>query len=211
MGVAIRSSPTGRARPCFRSGDGCPSAESWSSPIRASPRSFLTAALRPHVTFVTRLRLDANLYEPPAKRKPGQKGRPAMKGRRLPKLCDVPANEKTRWTRLVMPYWYGDDRRCVLEIVTGTAVWHHAGLPPAPILWVLVRDPTGVRNPRAFLCTDTDLEPATFLSFLVRQPLVDGDFPSRKAASISASRRNGNGPTSPSRERPRRCSDCSRC
>ena len=136
----------------------------------------LIAALRRHVTFVTRLRLDANLYEPAPPRRRGQRGRPAKKGRRLPKLCDVLADKKTRWTKLVMPYWYGDDTRCVLEIVTGTAIWHHSGLPPAPIRWVLVRDPTGVRNPQAFLCTDIDLAPATFLGWFVSRWSMETTF-----------------------------------
>jgi hypothetical protein len=136
----------------------------------------LIAALRKHVCFVTRLRLDANLYEPAPPRQPGRKGRPAKKGRRLPKLCDVLADKKTRWTKLIMPYWYGDDTRCVLEIVTGTAVRHHSGLPQAPIRWVLVRDPTGVRNPQAFLCTDLDLAPATFLGWFVSRWSMETTF-----------------------------------
>ena len=49
-----------------------------------------------------------------------------------------------------MPEWYGGER-CALETATGTAVWHHAGLPPVSaktgIQWVLVRDPC--RHPQA--------------------------------------------------------------
>jgi hypothetical protein len=136
----------------------------------------LIASLRKHVCFITRLRLDANLYEPPPPRQRGQRGRPAKKGRRLPKLCDVLADRKTRWTKLVMPYWYGDDTRYVLEIVTGTALWGHSGLPPASIRWVLVRDPTGVRKPQAFLCTDLDLAPATFLGWFVSRWSMETTF-----------------------------------
>ena len=62
----------------------------------------------------------------------------ASKGRRLPKLTDVLTNPATRWTRVWVSEWYGDESR-VLEIVSGTAVWYHAGLPPAPIRWVLAR------------------------------------------------------------------------
>ncbi len=38
-----------------------------------------------------------------------------------------------------MPYWYGDDVRCILKIVTGTSVWYHPGSKPAPIRWVSAR------------------------------------------------------------------------
>jgi hypothetical protein len=96
----------------------------------------LIAMVRRHVCLVTRLRLDANLFAPAPKRRPGQRGRTAKKGRPLPKLSKVLENKTTRWTRLSMPYWYGDER-CILEIATGTAIWYHSGLPPAPVRWVL--------------------------------------------------------------------------
>ena len=130
----------------------------------------LIAAVRHYVCFVTRLRLDASLFEPAPERRPGQNGRPPKKGRRLPKLAELIEDKKASWTRLSTPYWYGDER-CILEIVTGTAVWYHSGLPPAPIRWVLVRDPTGVRDTQAFLCTKSRCD-ADGNSWMVREPLV---------------------------------------
>src|SRR5688572_18487778 len=41
------------------------------------------------ITFVTRLRLDAALYEPAPPRRPHQIGRPRLKGERLPNLSEV--------------------------------------------------------------------------------------------------------------------------
>ena len=41
------------------------------------------------VTFITRLRLDAALYEPAPPRRPGQNGRPRVKGKRLPTLKEL--------------------------------------------------------------------------------------------------------------------------
>jgi hypothetical protein len=60
--------------------------------------------------------------------------------------------------------------------VTGTAVWYHAGSPPAPIRWVLVRDPTGVRDAQAFLCTDLTIAPATFLCWFVSRWSMETTF-----------------------------------
>ena len=48
----------------------------------------------------------------------------------MPKLAELIEDKKASWTRLSTPYWYGDER-CVLEIVTGTAVWYHSGLRSA--------------------------------------------------------------------------------
>src|SRR3954471_19236114 len=39
--------------------------------------------LRKPITFITRLHLDAALYEPALPRRPGQRGRPRLKGERL--------------------------------------------------------------------------------------------------------------------------------
>jgi len=39
-------------------------------------------------------------------------------------------------------------------LASGQAVWYHAGKPPVPIRWVLVRDPQGKFETRALLCTD---------------------------------------------------------
>jgi hypothetical protein len=45
-------------------------------------------SLKRPITFITRLRLDAALYEPAPPRKPGQMGRPRLKGERLSEpLC----------------------------------------------------------------------------------------------------------------------------
>jgi hypothetical protein len=50
------------------------------------------------VTFITRLRLDAALYEPAAPRQPHQKGRTRRKGARLPTLQQRLQLPETSWT-----------------------------------------------------------------------------------------------------------------
>jgi hypothetical protein len=134
----------------------------------------LIASVREHVCFVTRLRLDASLFAPaPARR--SRRGRPAKKGRKLPKLSKMLTNPATRWTKTVMPEWYGGERR-TLETVTGTAVWYHSGLPPVPIRWVLVRDPSGEREPQAFLCTNLNATPTQILGWFVQRWSMETTF-----------------------------------
>lgn len=135
----------------------------------------LIDAVRRHVTFVTRLRLDAALYEPAPPRDPHRRGRPAKKGARLAKLSQVLEDENTSWTKVTMPYWYGGER-CVLEVATGTAVWYSSGMPPAHIRWVLVRDPAGERETQAFLCTDLKATPEDILGWFVQRWSVETTF-----------------------------------
>ena len=74
-----------------------------------------------------------------------------------------------------MADWYGGEAR-VLDYVSGTAVWYTGGAPPAQIRWVLVRDPSGVRDAQAFLCTDLDLEPTAILSRFVFRWRIETTF-----------------------------------
>src|SRR5512134_2394319 len=126
----------------------------------------LIAAVRHHVCLVTRLRLDANLFAPTPARQPGQLGRPPLKGARLPKLAEVLADPRTVWSSITLQEWYGGQQR-TLEIISGMAVWYHSGLPPAPIRWVLARDPAGKLAPQAFLATDLETTPAEILGWFV--------------------------------------------
>src|ERR671914_1981341 len=54
------------------------------------------------ITFVSRLRLDAALYEPAPPRRPHQIGRPRLKGERLPNLSEVAEDPSTPWKLLTV-------------------------------------------------------------------------------------------------------------
>jgi hypothetical protein len=128
----------------------------------------LLAAVRRRVVVVTRLRLDARLFAPPPPRTPRTIGRPRLVGERLPTPARRLADRRTRWRRLAVAGWYGGGDRPV-EACSGTALWHHPGLPVVPLRWVLVRDPLGEFRPQAFLSTDLGAEPADILSWFVRR------------------------------------------
>jgi hypothetical protein len=75
------------------------------------------------VTFITRLHLDAALYEPAPARRSGQIGRPRLKGERLPNLSVVAEDPATVWKLTTIANWYGERERMV-EIASETAVWY---------------------------------------------------------------------------------------
>ena len=118
------------------------------------------------VTFITRLRLDAALYEPAPVRRPGQRGRPRIKGERVPKLSDVAKDPTTAWKPTTVANWYGSGDRMV-EIASATAVWYSTGLPAVPLRWVLVRDPEGEFKTQALLCTDLKADPQKIVCWFV--------------------------------------------
>src|SRR5918912_2699492 len=123
--------------------------------------------LAPHLTVVTRLRLDACLCAPPPPRRPKRRGRPPVKGARLPSLAERLRDRRTPWRRVVVDGWYGRTTRR-LDIASGTALWSHPGMRVA-IRWVLVRDPSGEKEPQAFLCTDLRADPADILRWFARR------------------------------------------
>lgn len=108
-------------------------------------------------------------------RVPGTVGRPRIKGERLPRLRDVLADAATVWARVTVPGWYGEGAREV-ELTSGTAVWHHPGLPVVALRWVLVRDPLGRFDPQALLATDQALSAAEVVGDFVRRWQVEVTF-----------------------------------
>ena len=141
----------------------------------------LLAALTRHkVSCITRLRLDAALYDPAPPRLPGTNGRPRTKGARLPSLSEVLSSDDTRWQSVLVPGWYGESER-LIELCTATAVWRHGGMPVVPIRWVLVRDPRRRFSPQALLCTDLDRTPDQILGWFVQRWQLEVTFQETRA------------------------------
>ncbi len=131
--------------------------------------------LREPITFITRLRLDAALYEPAPPRYPGQMGRPRLKGERLPNLSNVAEDPDAAWSPITVSNWYGSEERAV-EIISKTAVWYSTGLPAVPVRWVLIRDPEKQFETQALLCTDLEADPERIISWFVRRWRMEATF-----------------------------------
>jgi hypothetical protein len=131
--------------------------------------------VRNPITFITRLRLDAALYKPAPPRRPGQLGRPRLKGERLPNLSMVAEDPTIVWSPITVASWYGSEERTV-EIVSDTAVWHSTGLPAVPLRWVLIRDPQAEFKTQALLCTDLAADPGRIISWFVRRWQMETTF-----------------------------------
>jgi hypothetical protein len=120
------------------------------------------------VTMITRLRLDAALYEPAPARVSGQTGRPRSKGKRLPTLLPVLHDSTTSWAPLTVCGWDRTPQR-EGEVVSEIAVWYPSGMPPVPIRWVLIRDPLGKFTPQALLSTDVNRPPIPMVTWFVQR------------------------------------------
>jgi hypothetical protein len=134
----------------------------------------------PRTSMITRLRLDAALYDPAPTRVSSTRGRPRLKGKRRPTLEAVWADEETEWATLKVDQWYGDGPREV-DVTTDTAVWYHAGKPPVTIRWVLIRDPQERFKPQALLSTDLTDTVEQILTWFVRRWTIEVTFEEARA------------------------------
>jgi hypothetical protein len=121
------------------------------------------------VTVVTRLRMDAALYEP-APPYPGM-GRPPRKGARLPTPQAYLEASDTVWTTVKVRWYDGQIRE--MKLASATAVWFHYGKPVVPIRWVLVRDPLGEYETTCLLCPDPTVAPHQIVEWFVMRWQVE--------------------------------------
>jgi len=107
---------------------------------------------RKRLCLVSKLHPEANLFAAPPPYK--GKGRPAVKGKRLPKPREVVSASK-RFRRHTVG-WYGGGTREVATR-TGTGHWFKSGKGLVSIRWVFVRDREGTHRDEYFYTTDSSL------------------------------------------------------
>jgi hypothetical protein len=134
----------------------------------------------PNARVITRLRLDAELWSPAPERRPGQTGRPRVKGARRPSPQQRLADPTTPWMPMEVEQWYGSETREV-EIYTETCVWYKSGFHPVMMRWVLGRDPHGTYQPQAFLSTNENHTPLQILTWFVRRWRMEVTFEAARA------------------------------
>jgi len=123
--------------------------------------------LQTPITLVSRLRLDARLYNEPLPQPKSKRGPKPKKGPRQPALQQRLLDPATQWQAATVG-WYGGARRRI-EYATATALWHRTGHAPVPLRWVLVRCPADTPRkerfqPAALFCSDPT---ATALQIIV--------------------------------------------
>jgi hypothetical protein len=115
---------------------------------------------RARLSLVSKLHPDANLHQPPPPYV--GKGRPRVKGARLPKPREaVGFFRPGSRSRLTVP-WYGGGTRQV-RVLTGTGHWYQSGRGLAPLRWVFVEDRSGTHREEYLFSTDLTLTPAALI------------------------------------------------
>ncbi len=131
------------------------------------------------VCLVSRLRLDASLYDSPPSDQPGKRGPKPKKGNKQPSLSDRINEPSTSWNPITI-VWYDGIKR-TLEIFSGISLWYTPGQDPVPIKWVVVRDPEGELRTEAFFATDLTATENQILTWFILRWNIEVTFEELRA------------------------------
>ena len=119
--------------------------------------------LKQQVTLISRLRLDAQLFEFPELTEK-KRGRKPIKGKRifLKKLLE----DTTQLWETMEVDWYGGKKKN-LEYLTFVCLWYHSGIPPVSVRIVLVKTPHGKNVAETFFSTNINDWPEHIINWFV--------------------------------------------
>ncbi len=117
------------------------------------------------VTLVSRLKMNAALFDFPAEKRPGQRGRTAKKGVRLKNFKQMLSLNGLPWKEMEVT-GYGGEKR-MARVVSDTCMWGADGTTPIPIRWALVVDPAGKLDPLPLMSTDPHMTPERMVALFI--------------------------------------------
>jgi len=129
------------------------------------------------VSLVSRFPMDGATYAAPSRR--SGRGRPPVKGAKLPTPREVAADPATAWRR-VRVAWYGGTHREVL-LCSGTGLWYRPGSGATWVRWVVVRQLEGKRGDEAFFTTDLAMTPEAIVESFVGRWSLETAFEETRA------------------------------
>lgn len=116
----------------------------------------LCQRLKKPINLVSRLRLDARLFDFPAPQPKSKRGPKSKKGAHQTQLSQRLEDPQTHWNKLKV-LLYGKEH--FIEFISDISLWHTPGQDPVAIRWVLVRCPEDSFEPAAFFCSDANISP----------------------------------------------------
>jgi len=113
--------------------------------------------IRMGVTLVSRLKMNAALFDFPPEKVPGKRGRPASKGEKLKNFKEMLSMKGLPWKEMKIKGYGGVEK--IVCFVSNTCMWAPDGSEPIPIRWVLMKDPEGKLDPLPLMSTNPLLSP----------------------------------------------------
>ncbi len=121
--------------------------------------------IRYGIALVSRLKMNARLFDFPSEKVPGKRGRTPLKGARLVNFRNMLSLEDLPWKESEIVGYSGGKR--LVRFLSATCMWGADGSTPIPIRWVLLVDPTGKMDPMPLMSTDSLLTPEHMIRLYV--------------------------------------------
>ena len=121
--------------------------------------SLMRHCIRYGVTLVSRLKMNACLFDFPSEKMPNKRGRPPSKGVRLINFKQMLSLTTLPWKEIEIVGYNGIKH--LIRYVSDTCMWGADGSTPIPIRWMLVVDPTGKMDSLPLMSTDPPHDPRT--------------------------------------------------
>jgi hypothetical protein len=131
------------------------------------------ACVKAQGALVSRMRMDARIFHFPDPNKK-RKGRPLLVGKRCPLFSDYLKSNDVIWESLVVN-WYGGKEKQLL-VYSGVHLWYAYGIPPLPIRWVLIKDPTNQIEPIVLFSTNVEHTPKKIIEVFVSRWAIEVTF-----------------------------------
>jgi hypothetical protein len=123
--------------------------------------------LKLKIGLITRLKMNAGLYDFPPIHEPGKRGRKKTKGAKFFSFREMIGMPDLGWKEITVE-GYGKTKKR-LKYISNTALWGVDGFHPVPIRWVLVVDPEGELDPLPLMSTDLDISPEKIIVLYIQR------------------------------------------
>lgn len=126
------------------------------------------------IALVSRLKMNASLYDFPPETGPGKRGRRRKRGQRLMNFKQMLGALDLNWQDAEI-IGYGGQKKAV-RYLTNTCFWGADGFEPVPIRWVLMIDPSGQLNPLPLMSTDVSLSAKEIIALYIERWSIEVTF-----------------------------------
>ena len=123
--------------------------------------------LKLKISLITRLKMNARLYDFPLIDEPSKRGRKKTKGEKLFSFREMIGMPDLGWKEIIVE-GYGKKKKG-LKYISNISLWGVDGFHPVPIRWVLVVDPEGKLDPMPLMSTDLDISPEKMIALYIQR------------------------------------------
>jgi len=123
--------------------------------------------LKLNICLISRLKMNARLYDFPPLDIPGKRGRKKKKGVQLFNFKQMIGMSDLGWQEIIVE-GYGNKKKR-FKYISNTSLWGGDGFELLPIRWVLAIDPDGELDPLPLMSTDINLSPEKIIALYIQR------------------------------------------